>query len=97
MLESVERSLEKLELKSCESSREVYLHHIMKVLEKSLYKFEHKQTKNSVRLAWGRLIVQAVSTGNRILADQELDNLTKRVEKLERGENIDQGFVEKEN
>jgi hypothetical protein len=83
MLNRLEKSVEKLTEAVPESSRDIYLQYVNRVLEKALYKYEHRQTKNRERIAWGRLIVQAVSTGNAVLKDQELETLAERLTAVE--------------
>jgi hypothetical protein len=75
--------LEKLDVKLDETPREVYLEYVNRVLEKAVYKYEHRQTKNRERIAWGRLIVQAVSVGSGIVKDVEMEELKTQFRALE--------------
>jgi hypothetical protein len=75
--------VDKLSVKSLESRREVYLHKLDQVAELSLSKYLHKQTKNTERIRWGRLMVQAVQAGASIVKDIDLDAINERLLKIE--------------
>ena len=72
-----------LSLKISEKRQE-YLELLDHVLEYCYKKFRAKYTKASVRLSYGRLIVQALSTGGSLLKDEILDDLERRVCELEK-------------
>lgn len=74
--------MKKLNGKLVESSREVYLDYVRRVLEKAIDKYEHRQTRNNQRIAWGRLIVQACKAGNDVLKDVVLEELAEEIEQL---------------
>lgn len=63
-------------------NREDLLRAIQRVLDVAFPKFEGRNTKNSEKLSWGRLIVQAVSAGASVLKDAELDQLAQKIEDL---------------
>jgi hypothetical protein len=75
--------LNKLDKKLVKSRREVYLQQLDQVIELSLYKYTHKQTKNSERIRWGRLSVQAVQASASIVKDIDLDSLAERMRVIE--------------
>lgn len=56
---------------------------IQRVLDLALEKIDNRYTKNKERIKWSRIIVQAVSSGNRVLRDQDLEELANRVKILE--------------
>jgi ketopantoate reductase len=80
---SSKKVLNKLDVKLVESRREVYLKQLDQVIELSLYKYTHKQTKNIERIRWGRLVVQAVQAGASIVKDVDLDEIVKRMTLIE--------------
>lgn len=81
-MEKASESMEKLSGKT-PSKRKEYESAIDRILELSLAKIENRYTKGNERIAWCRVIVQAVSAGNDILSDHDLEDLKNRIEKLE--------------
>lgn len=84
MTENLKTSLTRLDVQLDQHPRTRYLQYIQRVVELALYKFEHKQTKNSERIAWGRLVVQAITAGNAMLKDQDLQAITVKLAELEK-------------
>lgn len=76
-------SIQKLDVKLDRSPRDVYLDHIRRILELAIGKYEHKQTKNTQRIAWGRLALQAITAGNQVLQTKETEEVKKRLQQLE--------------
>jgi hypothetical protein len=75
---------DKLDLKWADSRRKVYLKQLDQVIELSLYKYTHKQTKNTERIRWGRLTVQAIQASARIIKDADLEEIQKRMDEIEK-------------
>lgn len=46
-------------------------------------KFHRETVTDASRLKWGRLLVTAIEAHGRLLHDRELEDLVKRIEKLE--------------
>jgi hypothetical protein len=59
------------------------LNDIAKVLKVAFLKYENERTKNVERQGWGRLIVNAVAAAGGILKDADLDDLQRRLDRLE--------------
>jgi hypothetical protein len=78
-----EHALQQLQDDQPATPRKQYLDYISRVLEMALYKFEHKQTKNSERIRWGRLIVHGITAGTAVLKDQDLEALQQRLQRVE--------------
>jgi hypothetical protein len=78
---TLERTIQRLQDEP--TPRQEYLDYVQRVLAMAIYKYEHKQTKNSERIAWGRLVINAIAAGNSVLKDQDLDDLQERIQQLE--------------
>jgi hypothetical protein len=63
--------------------RRELLSHLDEVLEVAFSKYGNPRTKNQERQGWGRLIVNAVEAASSVLRDSDLDDLLRRIEKLE--------------
>ena len=63
--------------------RSAYLTYIHQILIMAATKFSHRQTKNKDRIAWGRLMLHAVNTGNQLLKARDMETLHHRLEQLE--------------
>lgn len=63
--------------------RRKLLRHLDSVLEVAFDKYSNVRTKNTERMAWGRLIVNATAAAGDILKDVDLDDLKARVLALE--------------
>ncbi len=85
MTEISETLDKKLNLKS-PSKREEYLTLLDRLIESAFTKTQNKYCKNNERIQWTRVIALLVKAGSSILKDQDLDELTERVNRLERGE-----------
>lgn len=58
------------------------------IIENGRERVMNRWTKNEEKLAWSRVVVQAVSAGAALLRDHELEELTLRLEAIEeRGQN----------
>lgn len=68
---------------SKDRSREDLLRVVDRVIEKGLSYLDGKYTKNPERLGWARVVISAVSAGNDILRDADLEDLAERVKVLE--------------
>jgi len=55
-----------------------------RIIEHAYSKFTNKFTKNQERLQWGRLIISACNIQHEILAGSEIEDLTERLEALEK-------------
>jgi hypothetical protein len=74
---------DKLDVKLAESRRVLYLTQLDQVIELALYKYMHKQTKNTERIRWGRLTVQAIQAGASIIKDVDLDSIQEQIRQIE--------------
>ena len=63
------------------------LNDVQRVLRVAFLKFENERTQNSQRQAWGRLIVNGVAAAGALVKDSDLDDLLRRIEKLEEMKN----------
>jgi hypothetical protein len=72
----------KLNLKS-PTKRQEYLDLIDRLLETSFTKAQGHYCKNSERIAWVRAISGLIVAGSAVLKDEDLDDLEKRLEKIE--------------
>lgn len=82
MTEKLQNVMVKKDLK-LPLKRQEYMDLLDRIIEIAYVKYRGKYTKNNERLSWGRLIVQAVSSGGSILKDLYLEDLERRIEKLE--------------
>jgi hypothetical protein len=64
-------------------ARERLFRHLETVLERSEKMFLYTRGKHKTRLAYGRLLVSAIDTYGRLLKLAEIDDLTKRIERIE--------------
>lgn len=78
----VKRASGKLDLKD-PSKRQEYLDLIDRLIETSYTKAQGKYTKNAERIAWIRAITGLVKAGADVLKDVDIDELSKRLAKLE--------------
>ena len=52
---------------------------IQRVLDLALDRIDDRYTKNEQCIKWSRVAVQAVSAGNAVLRDQDLEELAERI------------------
>jgi hypothetical protein len=71
------------QLQAAGNFRDAYLTYIHHILVVAATKFTHRQTKNSERIAWGRLMLHAIKTGQTLLNARELEALDQRLQHLE--------------
>ena len=65
------------------NKRNQYLEAVDRILDYAFNRLFNRYTKNSEKLKWARIITSAVSAGNQVLRDQDLDSLNKRLKALE--------------
>jgi hypothetical protein len=82
-MKTSKKVLNKLDVKLAESRRIVYLTQLDQVIELALSKYSLKQTKNSERIRWGRLVVQAIHAGASIVKDHDLEDILQRIQHIE--------------
>lgn len=78
-----EEKPKKLNLES-PSKRQEYLDLIDRLIEVAYTKAQGKYTKNHERIAWIRAITGLVKAGAEVLNSQDLDDLARRIEVLEK-------------
>ena len=66
-----------------QSKRAEYSNGIDYVLELAREKLMNNYTKNQEKLQWARIIIQAASSGNDILRDTEIEELSLRITEIE--------------
>lgn len=64
-------------------SREV-VEGIRRVIDVGLMSMDNSCTKNPERIRWARVVSQAVSVANKVLKDKEIEELSARIDLLER-------------
>jgi hypothetical protein len=77
----------KLNLKA-PSRRGEYLTLIDRLLETSFTKAQSKYCQNSERIGWIRAITGLVTAGAAVLKDEDLDDIERRLQKIEQQENL---------
>jgi len=65
------------------TKRQEYLDLIDRLLETSFTKAQGHYCKNSERIAWVRAISGLIVAGSSVLKDEDLDDIEKRLEKIE--------------
>jgi hypothetical protein len=66
------------------SKRQEYVDLIDRLVETAYTKAQGKYCKNSERISWIRAITGLVNAGNQVLKDQDLEELSQRLERLEK-------------
>ena len=56
---------------------------IQRILDEALQRLDNRYTKNSEKIQWSRIVAQAASASAALLRDEDLDQLTERVKRLE--------------
>jgi hypothetical protein len=84
-----EKKPKKLKLEN-PSKRQEYLDLVDRLIETAYTKAQGKYTKNHERIAWIRAITGLVKAGAEVLNSQDIDDLARRIETLEkrRGDNF---------
>lgn len=67
------------------SNRQELLSCLNRVIELAVRYYTNRYTKSADRIAWGRLIANSAKAAAFVLRDEDLADLLKRVETLERG------------
>ena len=83
MTVTCEKKPKKLNLKS-PSKRQEYLDLVDRLIETAYTKAQGKYTKNVERIAWIRAITGLVKAGAEVLNSQDIEQLAKRIEVLEK-------------
>lgn len=66
------------------SKRQEYLDLVDRLIETAYTKAQGKYTKNAERIAWIRAITGLVKAGAEVLNSQDIDDLARRIETLEK-------------
>jgi hypothetical protein len=82
MAESKSKKRSKINLEN-PSKRQEYLTLIDRLLESSFTKAVNHYTKNSERISWVNAISRLIVAGSAVLKDEDLDDIEKRLEKIE--------------
>jgi hypothetical protein len=81
-LESCENILVEKDLKMILKRAEL-LAAARRVLDLSLDKIDNRYTKGSEKVAWARVVIQAITAADDVLNDADLEELKARIERLE--------------
>lgn len=88
MANSSQKNVGKIDLetadKGLDCKRSEYLSLIDRLLELAYAKVQNRYCKNRERVAWIRAITGLVNAGASVLKDSDLDDLSRRLDRLER-------------